>query len=70
MPSCSISHDLGEVLEFADTAMVLRDGRVVGDREAKELDAEQLFELIVGRRREEVVQAAGHSFPIDAARPP
>jgi len=32
-----ISHDLGEVLEFAATATVLRDGRVVGNRDARAL---------------------------------
>ena len=50
-----ISHDLGEVLSFADTAMVLRDGRLVGERMVDDTDVDDLFELIVGRKREEVV---------------
>jgi ribose transport system ATP-binding protein len=59
-----ISHDLGEVLEFADTATVLRDGRVVGNRDTKALAPDDLFELIVGRPRDEVVPAT--AAPADA----
>jgi ribose transport system ATP-binding protein len=50
-----ISHDLGEVLSFADSATVLRDGAVVAHRTVADTNAEVLFELITGRGREEVV---------------
>jgi ribose transport system ATP-binding protein len=53
-----ISHDLGEVLSFADAATVLRDGAVVAQRTVADTSAEMLFELITGRGREQVVPSA------------
>jgi ABC-type sugar transport system ATPase subunit len=44
-----VSHRLGEVLEISDRVTVLRDGRVVGTRDAKELDQGALVSLMVGR---------------------
>jgi ribose transport system ATP-binding protein len=47
-----ISHDLDEVMAFADSVTVLRDGMVVGELSVAATSPDQLFELIVGRRRE------------------
>lgn len=44
-----ISHRLGEILELADRVIALRDGRVVGDVAATELDHDALVRLIAGR---------------------
>jgi ribose transport system ATP-binding protein len=59
-----ISHDLGEVMSFADTATVLRGGQVVGRRRVAETNADDLFELIVGRARG---RTQAHAFPTDAS---
>jgi ribose transport system ATP-binding protein len=47
-----VSHDLGEVSEVADRVTVLRDGSVVRTAEAASIGAEELVELVVGRRLE------------------
>ena len=44
-----ISHHLSEVLEVSDTVTVLRDGEVVGTKPTRELDAEALVRMMVGR---------------------
>jgi ribose transport system ATP-binding protein len=47
-----VSHGLGEVSEVADRVTVLRDGSVVRTAEAASIGAEELVELVVGRRLE------------------
>ena len=44
-----ISHRLGEVLDLADRAVVLRDGRRVAELQGATLTREQLVEAMVGR---------------------
>ncbi|MEA2026215.1 MAG: sugar ABC transporter ATP-binding protein [Chloroflexota bacterium] len=44
-----ISHRLEEVLRLADRITVLRDGRTVGTVDAREIDREQLVQMMVGR---------------------
>jgi len=44
-----ISHRLDEVLTMCDRVMVLRDGKNVGDLEAKTASEEQLIRIMVGR---------------------
>jgi ribose transport system ATP-binding protein len=46
-----VSHDLSEVMTFADKVTVFRDGLVVGDQAVEETSLDKLFELIVGRKR-------------------
>ena len=48
-----ITHRLGEVLDVADSATVLRNGVNVGTRTREELDLRDLAELIVGEDLEE-----------------
>lgn len=48
-----ISHFIDEVYEIADTAVVLRDGFLVGSGEVTNLPRHQLEELMVGRHIEE-----------------
>lgn len=45
-----VSHRLDEIFKIADRVTVLRDGRVVGTRDAAELDTQSLAELMVGDR--------------------
>jgi ribose transport system ATP-binding protein len=49
-----VSHDLDEVMEICDRVTVLRDGQVVGTRSAAELTRDDLVELILGVRIEQV----------------
>jgi ribose transport system ATP-binding protein len=44
-----VSHRLDEVLEIADRMVILRDGKVVGERRVTGTTAEELVLLIVGR---------------------
>lgn len=44
-----ISHRLDEIFKIADTVMVLRDGRYVGDSPASEMTRKQMIEMMVGR---------------------
>ncbi|MBQ2968554.1 MAG: ATP-binding cassette domain-containing protein [Clostridia bacterium] len=44
-----ISHKMSEILEISDTVTVLRDGRFVATKPAKELDPDSLIRMMVGR---------------------
>jgi ribose transport system ATP-binding protein len=60
-----VSHRLDEVFEVADRMVVLRDGRVVGDRKVAETTAEETILLIVGREPSDVFRrpVEGHGRP-------
>jgi ribose transport system ATP-binding protein len=49
-----VSHRLDEVFEIADRIVVLRDGRVVGERAARGTSPEEVILLIVGREPSQV----------------
>ena len=49
-----VSHRLDEVFEIADRMVVLRDGRVVGERRVKETTPDEAILLIVGREPSQV----------------
>ncbi len=49
-----VSHRLDEVFEIADRMVVLRDGRVAGDRKVSETTAEEAIMLIVGREPSQI----------------
>jgi ribose transport system ATP-binding protein len=49
-----VSHRLDEVFQIADRMVVLRDGRVVGERAVAETTPEQAILLIVGREPSQV----------------
>jgi erythritol transport system ATP-binding protein len=49
-----ISHHLEEALEIADHVVVLRDGMLVAEAEADEVDSEWVVEKMVGRNPEEL----------------
>jgi ribose transport system ATP-binding protein len=53
-----VSHRLDEVFELADRMVVLRDGRVVGDRPVAETTPEQAILLIVGREPSQIFRRA------------
>src|SRR5205814_121429 len=44
-----ITHRLREIVELADRAVVLRDGRRVGELQRAELDEARLSQMMVGR---------------------
>ncbi len=54
-----ISHRIEEVLHIADRVTVLRDGKVVTTREARELKADDVIRLMVGRDLDADALAAG-----------
>ncbi len=49
-----VSHRLDEVFEIADRMVILRDGRVVGERGVGETSPEEVILLIVGREPSQV----------------
>jgi ribose transport system ATP-binding protein len=49
-----VSHRLDEVFEIADRVVVLRDGRVAGERDIGAVTAEEIILLIVGREAAQV----------------
>jgi ribose transport system ATP-binding protein len=49
-----VSHRLDEVFEIADRVVVLRDGRVVGERIVSQTNTEEVILLIVGREPSQV----------------
>ncbi len=51
-----ITHKLNEIMEAADRCTVLRKGRYVGTVEVKDVTAEQLAEMMVGRKVSFVVE--------------
>lgn len=44
-----ITHKLSEVLALSDNVTIMRDGRVVGERQTSQTDAAELARLMVGR---------------------
>jgi ribose transport system ATP-binding protein len=58
-----VSHDIDEVLQITDRATVLRDGRVAGSFETRNVTKDQIVEMIVGRRVD-----VEHAHSSDAAR--
>ncbi|AKI97044.1 sugar ABC transporter ATP-binding protein [Kosmotoga pacifica] len=44
-----ISHRMEEIFELCDTALVLKDGKVVGERPVKETTEDELITMMVGR---------------------
>ena len=51
-----VSHRLDEVFRIADRVAVLRDGEMVGVRDTAHTDADELVNLIVGRKTREIVK--------------
>lgn len=49
-----VSHRIDEVFEIADRMVILRDGRVVGERAVGETNADEVILLIVGREPSQV----------------
>jgi len=58
-----ISHDLPEVLEYADTVSVLRDGRHIITAPAAEFTEDSLIKHMIGRKLESVYH--GHEVTAD-----
>jgi inositol transport system ATP-binding protein len=55
-----ISHKINEVFSIADEVTVLRDGRIVGSAEAKQLNREQVIALMVGRELTQLFPKHNH----------
>ena len=51
-----ITHKLNEILEVADTCTVLRKGKCIGTVDVKNTNAEELSEMMVGRKVQLVVE--------------
>ena len=58
-----ITHRLDEVIAAADSVTILRDGKLAAKRDAKETNAVELAELMIGRKGESVVQAPDRDRP-------
>lgn len=56
-----VSHKLTEVLEMADRAVVLRDGRIVADRRTQDVTRAELAELIAGTPPPELEEVRSQS---------
>jgi simple sugar transport system ATP-binding protein len=54
-----ISHHLEEVLSISDRIVVLRNGKVVGERRARETSQAELAQMMVGRDIEQVSRLKG-----------
>src|SRR5699024_9504347 len=55
-----VSHRLDEVFEISDRMVVLRDGRVAGERKLTETTPEETILLIVGREPSQVFRRPAH----------
>ena len=55
-----VSHRLDEVFEIADRIVVLRDGRIVGERATAGTSPEEVILLIVGREPSQVFRRPDH----------
>jgi len=64
-----ISHFLDQVFELCDRITVLRNGRLVGERETKGLDRMQLINMMLGRDLADETRESGRTG-IDYAREP
>jgi ribose transport system ATP-binding protein len=58
-----VSHRLEEVLEISDRIIVMTDGRKVAERTKGSVDRNELYELMIGRRR--TIEAQENRAPID-----
>lgn len=61
-----VSHRLNEIVELSDRCTVLRDGKVVGVCERKNINQEELIRLMTGRDLEELHRP--HQIEFGAAR--
>ncbi|MFC4592055.1 sugar ABC transporter ATP-binding protein [Sphaerisporangium corydalis] len=52
-----VSHRLAEVLELADSIVVIKDGRVIGSTEPSRTSENELIGLMAGRRLEQIYPA-------------
>jgi ABC-type sugar transport system ATPase subunit len=60
-----VSHRMPEIFKLCDAITVLRDGRHVATRPARELDESTLVQLMIGRRVEEYLPHDGTAPPGD-----
>ena len=63
-----VSHRLDEVFEIADRMVVLRDGRVAGEREVAKTTPDETILLIVGREPSQVFRRPRDREGVAAAR--
>jgi len=64
-----VSHRLGEVLDVSDRIYVLRNGRCVGEREAKQSRHDDLYEMMIGRSPGQSYYHEESRLPFDEGRP-
>ena len=57
-----ISHKLDEVFAMSDRITVLRDGKTIGTKAAKELDKDRVIALMVGREVGDIYPKTTHEF--------
>ena len=56
-----VSHRMKEILHIATRVLVLRDGQVVGERQAEETNEGELVRMMVGRDLSALYQRSAHS---------
>ncbi|WP_370947450.1 sugar ABC transporter ATP-binding protein [Amycolatopsis sp. cg5] len=54
-----VSHRMNEIFQLADRIAVLRDGRLIGAREASSTDENELIRMMIGRDLSELVRRSG-----------
>jgi ribose transport system ATP-binding protein len=63
-----VSHRLDEVLALSDRVLVMKDARVVAERDPAATTAEELYRLMVGRERQTEYYRESEQIPYDPER--
>lgn len=57
-----ISHRLEEIFDLCDTVSVLRDGKFIGKKNISEINTDQLINMMVGRKMENIYPQKSNNF--------
>lgn len=57
-----ISHRLEEIKNMCDTVWVLRDGKVVGNKDVSKIEISEIVKMMIGRNIDDIIQKRKKSF--------